>query len=108
MDVDILGTKYTIVKDCIEEKEPLMGKYDGFMDDTVNKIMIAKMERSVESLEDLNFYEKQVLRHEVIHAFLSESGLKSNSDWARNEEMVDYFAIQFPKMLKVFIELDAL
>lgn len=108
MDVDILGTKYTIVKDCTEEKEPLMSKYDGFMDDTVNKIIIAKMERSTESLKDLNFYEKQVLRHEVIHAFLSESGLKGNSDWARNEEMVDYFAIQFPKILKAFMELDAL
>ncbi|ENY8654570.1 hypothetical protein ACF1WA_003622 [Clostridioides difficile] len=108
MDVEILGTKYTILKNCTKEKEPLMVKFDGFMDDTVNKIIIAKMEHSDESLEDLNFYEKQVLRHEVIHAFLSESGLKGNSDWARNEEMVDYFAIQFPKMLKVFMELDAL
>ncbi|HBE9530596.1 TPA: hypothetical protein KOO82_003484 [Clostridioides difficile] len=108
MDVEILGTKYTILKNCTKEKEPLMVKFDGFMDDTVNKIIIAKMEHSDESLEDLNFYEKQVLRHEVIHAFLSESGLKGNSDLARNEEMVDYFAIQFPKMLKVFMELDAL
>lgn len=31
MDVDILGTKYTIVKNCTEEKEPLMSKYDGFI-----------------------------------------------------------------------------
>ncbi|HBG7065081.1 TPA: hypothetical protein KQ965_003651 [Clostridioides difficile] len=108
MDVDILGAKYTIVKDCTKDKEPLLAKFDGFMDDTVNKIIIAKMEHSDESLKDLNFYEKQVLRHEVIHAFLSESGLKGNSDWARNEEMVDYFAIQFPKMLKVFMKLDAL
>ena len=38
-----------------------------------------------------------------------ESGLDSNSNsadsWATNEEMVDWFAIQSPKIFKVFNEL---
>jgi hypothetical protein len=45
----------------------------------------------------------------VIHAYLSESGLNSSSNgvdcWARNEEMVDWFAIQMPKIVKTFGEL---
>ena len=56
----------------------------------------------VENVEEL---EKKVLRHEIIHAYLGESGLRSSSEWAENEEMVDWFAIQFPKILKTFSEL---
>ena len=48
-----------------------------------------------------------------MHAFLNESGLQSaanacDGSWARNEEMVDWFAIQSPKIYKVFAELDIL
>lgn len=51
------------------------------------------------------------IRHEIIHAFIHESGLDQCSfgytgPWARNEEMVDWFAIQSPKIFKVFAELD--
>ena len=37
---------------------------------------------------------KKVIRHELVHAFLFESGLSVNS-WADNEEIVDWIAIQF-------------
>lgn len=47
-------------------------------------------------------------RHEIIHAFLFESGLAENSEWAQNEEMVDFFAIQFPKLMEVFKNADAI
>ena len=63
-----------------------------------------------ESEERCKEEEKGILRHELIHAFLSESGLSYSSlnyssGWAKNEEMVDFFAIQFPKIAKVFKEL---
>jgi hypothetical protein len=55
---------------------------------------------------------KKNTRHEIIHAFLFESGLnmdsRSSSAWATNEEMVDWMAIQFPKMNKLFQELDVI
>ena len=44
----------------------------------------------------------------MIHAFLHESGLAVNSDWAQNEEMVDWFALQAPKLFKAFKEAGAL
>lgn len=58
-------------------------------------------------------YNKKVLRHEIIHAFLRESGLSGNSmqydgAWAQCEEMVDWIAIQFPKILKAFQDADCL
>lgn len=51
------------------------------------------------------------IRHEVIHAFMHESGLDQcafgyTGPWARNEEMIDWFAIQSPKIYKVFNELN--
>lgn len=57
--------------------------------------------------------DKDVLRHEIIHAYLSESGLSANAShcygsWAENEEMVDWFAIQSPKMFQTFKEVDCL
>ena len=51
------------------------------------------------------------IRHEIIHAFIHESGLDQcafgyTGPWARNEEMVDWLAIQSPKIFKVFAEMD--
>ena len=59
----------------------------------------------VENVEEL---EKKVLRHEIIHAYLGESGLRGSSGWAENEEMVDWFAIQSSKIYKTYKELDAI
>lgn len=58
-----------------------------------------------------NFKElqKKQLRHEIIHAFLSESGLQSNwqhiEQFGHDETTIDWFAIQSPKMFKVFADL---
>ena len=55
---------------------------------------------------------KLFLRHEIVHAYLYESGLRENSEkqyaWADNEEMVDWFAIQGPKIFKTYKELGVL
>lgn len=102
--VDILGQKYEIFKEATQEEFSQLKNYDGFTDTSVKKIAVAKFERDEDSIEDLEYYSKKVLRHEIIHAFLYESGLDCNSNnrWARNEEMVDFFAVQIPKMVKIF------
>lgn len=57
-------------------------------------------------------YIKKVKRHEIIHAFLFESGLSECSyksdEWAKNEEMVDWFAHQGLKLYKAWKEADAI
>ena len=49
-----------------------------------------------------------MLRHEIVHAFLYESGLDVSSEWARNEEIVDWIALQTPKLQKAFEEAGCL
>ena len=112
--VNILGTEYSIK--CGTYKDfPALSEMDGYTDTSTKQIIVDDMsmaEGEVESKKDLKTYQKSVIRHEVTHAFLYESGLAENSSenksWATNEEMVDWFAIQSPKIFKVFQELDIL
>jgi len=58
-------------------------------------------------MEDLEKYRKQVIRHELVHAFLFESGLDASS-WGKNEEIVDWIAIQSLKLFEAFMKVDAI
>lgn len=105
--VSILGTEYEIVTDAPDEMLP--DNADGAMDQSIKRIVIAKFEPDRNSIKDLESYRKKVLRHEIIHAFLYESGLWNNSgtaeSWGTSEEITDWFAIQLPKIMEVFQEL---
>lgn len=116
--VNILGTEYTIETHKISEDKVLKdNQYGGYCCDDEPLIVIADSDEE-EYFEDYTEKEKKLwisktLRHEITHAFLDESGLQSSANaceksWARNEEMVDWFAIQSPKIFKVFQELDIL
>ena len=64
--------------------------------------------KTIYIVEGLNrTYFKKVLCHELVHAFLFESGLGGES-WANNEELVDWIAFQFPKMLEAMKNANAL
>ena len=41
---------------------------------------------------------RQVIRHEIIHAMLHESGL---NEYAHDETLVDWIALQFDKINKI-------
>ena len=110
--VNILGSEWN-VKFGNEKEYPNLTNIDGYTDLSIREIVVDDMEASqgqIGAKADLESYQKQVVRHEIIHAFLLESGLDSNSNsadsWAVNEEMVDWFAIQSPKIFKVFNEYD--
>ena len=110
-NVNILGSEWN-VKFGNEKEYPNLANVDGYTDLSIREIVVDDMEASQRQIgvkADLKSYQKQVVRHEIIHAFLMESGLDSNSNsadsWAVNEEMVDWFAIQSPKIFKVFNEL---
>ena len=108
--VNILGTEYEVIMDAPDEMLP--EDADGAMDHSVKRIVVAKFESNRNRIKDLAVYRKKVLRHEVIHAFLFESGLWNNSGnvtaWGQSEEITDWFAIQSPKIMKVFEELEVL
>ena len=113
--VDILGTKYSIRKVGVGQDE-FMDKlqFGGYCSGTAKEIVLLDLKTvpdwANEPPEIIQRKERETLRHEVIHAFLNESGLGWNSlpvehAWAKNEEMVDWIAIQFPKIHKAFVKL---
>lgn len=112
--VTVLGTTYTIKYGTYKEFEYLKDM-DGYTDTSTHTIVVDDMtmvQDDANAKADLESYKKQVLRHELIHAFLNESGLANNSSnnesWAINEEMVDWIAIQFPKIYTAFVDADCL
>ena len=104
--VDVLGIPYAII-DGDRGKDEALEKSDGYCDHTIKACVIDTLIPTSNSVADLDAYRKQVIRHELIHAFLFESGLGCES-WGCNEEIVDWIAYQFPKMLEAFEEADAL
>lgn len=103
MTVNILGVPYTIIESD-RVKDMNLNHADGYCDSSTKKIVIDTFRDEPGSLEDLESYKKKVIRHEIIHAFLFESGLGCES-WAANEEIVDWIAYQFPKLLDTFESL---
>ena len=106
--VDILGTKYAVyfVREDLDDE---LKECYGYCDDTIKTLVVKQYKRGeLGSKKALDLQEKKNFRHEIIHAFLFESGLAENSEWAQNEEMVDWIAKQGPKLVKAWQEVDAL
>ena len=109
MTVNVLGTEYTIKKSNKVEDLSLES-CDGYCDHTIKTIVIDTFKNYKElpdTLSDIDDYEKKVIRHELVHAFLFESGLSGNS-WAKEEEIVDWIANQFPKLMEAFEQCNAI
>ena len=111
--VNILGTEYSI-KFGNEEKYPQLEGIGGYCDSSTKEIVVDDMKKiKGQSLSkgNLKDVQKCYLRHEIIHAFMEESGLSENFEHKEigiEETTVDWFAIQSPKIFKVFTELDLL
>lgn len=107
--ITVLGTDIQIL--FREEKnDPKLSNCVGYFDSSKQLIVIKTLEPDERSLGDLERYQKEIMRHEIIHAFLHESGIDACSsaaeNWGTNEEMVDWFAIQSPKIFKAFQEME--
>lgn len=111
--VKILGTNYKVQTNVpVSKDKDLVGRF-GYCSSIDHRIVVADLNTIDDwANESEEVKQKQInntLRHEVVHAFLTESGLRGSSvadvPWAVNEEMVDWFAMQFPKMITVFEQL---
>lgn len=111
--INILGTTYKVYLNVPLSKDNVLSEAFGYTDFHEKRIVVADIrtlpnweEGSDEAVRDIY---ATTVRHEVIHAYLMESGLNSSANgvscWARNEEMVDWFAMQMPKLIKTFGEL---
>lgn len=116
--VKILGETYTIIKKKYDEEESFArSNISGFCDGWTKQIVYCDMDtfKDWENEPDgtKRGYEKQTLRHEIVHAFLNESGLMECSEthdgpWAHHEEMVDWIASQGAKIYKAWEEAECL
>ena len=102
MKVNVLGTEYRI------RYVPSLDGRGGETDFYTKEIRISEQEDVPLEFKTDNLKEMQnhVLRHELIHAFLFESGMDQSSTaheaWAVNEEMIDWMAIQMPKIMDAY------
>ena len=99
--VDILGTQYTIIKDSVASNPKLINA-NAYVELHTHKIVYEESCPTLETLEKLDERNKKYIRHEVIHAFFQESGLRKYND---DEVLVEWLALQFGKIEKVFNEL---
>ena len=112
--VNILGTEYSIKIVKISETDSLLKNHWRASNNSLTKTILIGDPTETEFFGDLTKAEqeiqtKQSLRHEIVHGFLQESGLQqdsfnTNHGWATNEEMIDWIALQFPKLQKAFKE----
>lgn len=107
MKINILGTPYTIEYVENETDGRIEGSY-GFTDFSVKEIGICRLVPESDSMKNLKSIEMKVARHEIIHAFLEESGLGGECSFARNEELIDWIAIQLPKIVTACTQAEAL
>ena len=105
--IKILGTEYKIeFKTSAEDR--MLQECDGYCDPSSKRIVITTENSDLDNFEDK---QKEYLRHEIIHAFMFESGLGANWEHkpiGHEETTVDWMAIQFPKILQVFEKVGAL
>ena len=90
MKIDVMGTKYTVYTNVPKDDKRLEDS-DGYIMPEFKYIVLDK--------NNVPKHQEHVLRHELVHAFLHESGLDVES-WATNEEIVDWIALQTFKMNK--------
>lgn len=118
MKIDILGTEYRIETHKVSEDSYMEGNgLAGYCEEENKLIVVADMseEKYFVGMNEKaqETYRKKTLRHEIMHAFLNESGLSDSSNrfdgaWAKNEEMVDWLAIQAPKIFSTFKKMNIL
>lgn len=116
--VNILGTEYKIeIRKVSNDNVLKENNFCGYCCDDEPLIVIADADEEEYfpnyTEKEKRLYFKKTLRHEIFHAFLNESGLQASANsydkaWTKNEEMVDWFAIQSPKIFKTFQELGIL
>ena len=106
--VNILGTEYRI--EHLKRYEDSMlnsGEADGYCDSTSKRIVL-RIKDEKDNSDDYSVYLKKLTRHEIIHAFLFESGLGSNFEhpgFGHEEIMVDWIEYHFRTLLQFFLEL---
>lgn len=109
-NINILGSEWSIDYKT-PETDKVLSNARGYANYASRSIVINMSSNGFSTADEYVFYLKKVLRHEIIHAFLFESGLGENFEHRKRgheETIVDWFALQFPKIYQAFCEADCL
>lgn len=102
--VNVLGTEYKIITD-----DSIISKnVDGMCKSYDKQIIIRSKDNMLcddDSDEVKAIRYREVLWHELVHAFFDEAGL---DDYSCNEQLVTWIASMFPRMMNAFEEADCL
>jgi hypothetical protein len=102
--VDILGTEYAIIIDGDKDNPKMTGS--GYIECFSKEIVLKDIVADNNTFKNLNMFKQQVLRHEIVHAFVQESGLDLDRD--TEEQIASWIAVQMPKMMKAMQETNCL
>lgn len=104
MKVNILGTEYEIVTLSEDEFPKLKSRDASGLAELYDKKLILNKKNNISgenTYDNLELFSNKVIRHEIVHAFFHESGLM---DYCYDEQLVDWIALQIPKIKKVMEE----
>lgn len=96
--ITVLGETYTIeTRDAGSDE--FLSRSDGYTDRSIRTIVLAEIDDRV-TLDDKKRYQAEVLRHEIVHAFVAECGIQNLTDYGHDDDegVVDWFARMGPKI----------
>lgn len=99
MKINVLGTPYELVTANLPEDRD--GECDRF-----RKVMTVRPDSELDGdAETKPEYRRAIIRHEIVHAFLFESGL---SEYGCDEALVEWVALKMPQMVEAMQKAKAL
>lgn len=106
--VMILDKKWNIT--FKERPDPGMETSHGWCDPRVREIVVITHDPDMALPKE---YLKQTLRHELLHAFFFTlghdfNGLTFDGSWSTNEEMIQFMAVNIPRLVKIYREVGCL
>ena len=112
MKINVLGTVYNVEMKTRHEDLKLES-CGGYIDPTLKRIVVEQYDAAqdanpVMAVGDMQTDEHRALRHEIVHAHFYESGLFCDSGYGQDETLVDWIALQMPKMVMVMREAGCL
>lgn len=109
--INVLGTEYSVEFVPRNSDSCLADINNAYCDRTSKRLVSVTLDTLDSNLDYPIKFLKKNMRHEVIHAFLYESGIHENFEhpkYGHEETMIDWIAVQFPKILSIYNQLDCL
>ena len=111
--ISVLGVEYK-VKIATDANDNDFKAYDnlqGYSDPSIHTIAVrtadnrrkGQLDRGYLTCNDTTIEVKDTIRHEIIHAFMNESGLDAASTpWAHDESLINWLEIMIPRIEQAY------